>query len=523
MAKDVPTYKHLGQIYPGDYLENIPYEEYLKEQPVQEGLQIFDIRDFGAVPDGETLNTEALRDCAAACGKAGGGVILVSGGDFVTGSFTLPSHCTLHIQRGSSLVASRDVHALLGDREVREDPESSGGAFIEIADAEDVTITGGGTICGRGEWFVHEPRMLPAFWEDHLQDVVLLPRMDQVKELNTLPGSIRTAYRDRIRYAEDKYEEDLPVLRRPSYMVWFHGCRNVRVENICLRDAMCWTLHMECCDDVVIRDLVIDDNRHVANTDGIDLSGCRKALVEHCFISCADDGICLKNPASTGRATEDIQIHDCRVCTVMSAFKIGTATVHPIRNVRVERCSFFMPDLYPGSVCGISIESCDGSEVTDIHLKDISMDHVQCPLYIILDRRNEAGDPYTDLPGENAWWGGSVSGITLEDIRAEHTDLPCIITGFMDRNRQGRTLRRLLRNISIRGFHVHQDERPAIVQVMDETPEFLTGYPECNAHGDVPASGMYLRHAEGIQLSDIRIVTRPDDEREVIIYEDVTE
>ena len=58
---------------------------------------------------------------------------------------------------------------------------------------------------------------------------------------------------------------------------------------------------------------------------------------------------------------------------------------------------------------------------------------------------------------------------------------------------------------------------------MDETPEFLTGYPECNAHGDVPASGMYLRHAEGIQLSDIRIVTRPDDEREVIIYEDVTE
>ena len=44
---------------------------------------------------------------------------------------------------------------------------------------------------------------------------------------------------------------------------------------------------------MLVRNVVIDDNRHVANTDGVDLSGCSHVEVDHCFsparmMACAD-------------------------------------------------------------------------------------------------------------------------------------------------------------------------------------------------------------------------------------------
>lgn len=66
------SYPDLGHIYPGDYLENIPYADYIrKDQPLPEGEKIFDIRDFGAVPD-DKLNTEPIRLACEACRDAGG-------------------------------------------------------------------------------------------------------------------------------------------------------------------------------------------------------------------------------------------------------------------------------------------------------------------------------------------------------------------------------------------------------------------------------------------------------------------
>ncbi len=57
-------------------------------------------------------------------------------------------------------------------------------------------------------------------------------------------------------------------------MVWLLRCENITVVNVVLHDSMCWTLHPEECDHVQIRNVIIDENRYVANTDGIDLSGC---------------------------------------------------------------------------------------------------------------------------------------------------------------------------------------------------------------------------------------------------------
>ena len=159
---DIPTYPELGNIYPGDYYEALPYDEFIdKNKKLPEGKRVFDIRDFGARPEKDLLNTEAFLKAASACEKAGGGVILVAGGSYCMGTVYIPSHTTLFIAADSEIKASRNVDLLLAKKKEQIDDrkgESSEGAFVRVKNAEDVTITGGGRINGSGEWYVYEPK-----------------------------------------------------------------------------------------------------------------------------------------------------------------------------------------------------------------------------------------------------------------------------------------------------------------------------------------------------------------------------
>ena len=90
---DIPTYPELGNIYPGDYYEALPYDEFIdkiRSFQKEKGFSIFAI--FGARPEKDLLNTEAFLKAASACEKAGGGVILVAGGSYCMGTVYIPSH-----------------------------------------------------------------------------------------------------------------------------------------------------------------------------------------------------------------------------------------------------------------------------------------------------------------------------------------------------------------------------------------------------------------------------------------------
>ena len=395
--------------------------------------------------------------------------------------------------------------------------ESHPGALLYIQNAAQIRLTGGGVISGSGEWYVHEPKEKPLLTP---HPVTLLPSAAEKEQINSVPGSVRTLYRERIRYVDDRYGEGKPTLRRPSAMIRFDRCRGIEVDHIILRDSMSWTLHLDACDGVHVHDLVIDDNRHVANTDGIDISGSSHVTVRHCFISCADDGIVLKNPIHTQRVMEDIRVSDCTIMTVMNALKIGTETVHPIRHVIFENCTLTLPDIYPGSVSGISVESCDGSEIGDILARNIHMSNVLCPFYLCLNMRNRTHDPYTDEPGINRYWGGSMENIRLENITAEGVELPCILTGFVARNRQGKMIRRAPREITISSFRmIYRDNREEL-RVPEVIPELLTDYPESNAHGDVDACGLWARHIDGLGLEGFTVHPRSCNQRPDISLHD---
>ena len=70
--------------------------------------KVFDIKTYGAIGDGVALNTEAIQETIDACHAAGGGMVLVPAGAFVTGTLHLKSHITLSFDYGASLLGSQN-------------------------------------------------------------------------------------------------------------------------------------------------------------------------------------------------------------------------------------------------------------------------------------------------------------------------------------------------------------------------------------------------------------------------------
>ena len=166
--------------------------------------------------------------------------------------------------------------------------------------------------------------------------------------------------------------------------MWYN--KFIKFYNLILENSAMWTLNVNSSNDINISNLVINNNRHVANCDGIDICGSSNVVIKNCFISTADDGIALKNNMNISTSGDDglriknnlditckqgmsnVFIHNCEVVSCTNAFKIGTETSLDISDVTVENCKFYLTDIYPAGVSGISIESCDGAKVKNINI-----------------------------------------------------------------------------------------------------------------------------------------------------------
>lgn len=509
--RDKATAPERGVIYDGDYYRALPFGEYIHRETLPEGVPVFDIRDYGAIADGVTLCTEPFMAAAEAARDAGGGIVLVTGGHYCVGSVWIYDNTTLWISMDSALCASKNL-------------SNYDNALLSCIDVRNVSIRGGGKIIGNGEYFAYLPLKRPLL--EPLEKTKLPPRL--FDPMGYPVDTIRYAYRSRIRYAEDKYAEGLRPIDRPMYTVWICGCENVTIENIVIEGALDWTLVLDCSQNVQIRDMVINGNRHVANTDGIDIMGCSQVAVEHCFISCADDGICIKSPRrrehdgieikgcqANMRGTRDIRIRDCTVVSVMNAFKIGTETYFDIENVRLERCKFMLPDIFPGTVSGISIESADGSHVRNIEICDIEMDRVCCPVFICLNQRNKYGSGDDREIREY----GAIEHVRIERISAREVEVPGIITGFRDAATECAVTGRV-KDIHIQDFCAVYRDNQEELHPEQTVYENVRDYPENNAFGDVPAYGLYIRHGEDVSVENCQIVPRSMNQRECIVWED---
>jgi polygalacturonase len=72
-----------------------------------EGLSDFNVKDYGAVGDGLTLDTIAIEKTLAAADRNGGGrVILPRGGVYLAGALHMRSNVEFYVEEGATLLAS---------------------------------------------------------------------------------------------------------------------------------------------------------------------------------------------------------------------------------------------------------------------------------------------------------------------------------------------------------------------------------------------------------------------------------
>src|SRR5665213_1960404 len=73
----------------------------------------FPVTRYGAIADGTTDSSAAIRSAIEACRKAGGGRVVVEGGVFLTGPIHLASKVNLHVAKGATLLFKRDAAVYL--------------------------------------------------------------------------------------------------------------------------------------------------------------------------------------------------------------------------------------------------------------------------------------------------------------------------------------------------------------------------------------------------------------------------
>jgi polygalacturonase len=312
--------------------------------------RVYNVLDFGAKPDGTTLDTAAIQKALNECGDAGGGTVEFPAGVYLSQPIVLRGGTTFKLDPGATLLAVTNQSDFMKTPGNWLKARSSGDfiPFISGKDLTDITFTGGGTIDGSG--FV--------WWGE------------AEKARQRVPGY---------------------TLPRPN-LVALQRCKNVVVENITLQNSPKYHFVPEDCEGVVVSNVTIVAPAHAANTDAIDPTDSSDVLITRCRVDTGDDNVAIKaghKAADHEFACENITVSDC-LFLHGHGMSIGSETFGGVRNVVVTNCVF------DGTENGLRIKSQRGKGglVENIVYEDIRMTNVDPAVtFTCYYMANSAKDP----------------------------------------------------------------------------------------------------------------------------------
>lgn len=457
---------------------NIPFDEYLLDQQIPEGVETVYLSQKGASEQNSgTVNADVINAAISELSASGGGAVVVDG-NYKTSTIELKSDISLYIQKDCSLIS------VTYDENKNATKKLSGGVVTAYG-AENIAIYGPGRIEGEGETYTEEP-------ED---STPLMP----LEKFNLKERVL--ASRDRIRMEKNNSGR--------VNILYLSDCSGVTLKSVEFYHSATWTCNIRDCDNVVIEDCVINDNIYVANSDGFDIVSSQNVSIEHCFIVSADDGIVIK--ANSNEEVRDIVVRDCKIMSLANCFKIGTETSKPVSNITVENCDFFMAGGIVGGMSGIAIESADGSVIKNVNVSDIRMNGITSPLLIWLGNRLD------EKNGSDGKTVGSVSDISISDVYCDNVELPSAIVGV-----ETKDATYYVKDVEITDFYVRYRDTGEDLDVKVPTLEDnMNGYPEISRvshkyrvshemsiYYDLPVYGLFLRHVDGLKIANFKVIPR---------------
>jgi len=304
---------------------------------------VFNIREYGAVGDGETLDTPAIHKAIEACSAAGGGQVLFPPGRYLSGTVHLKSRVTLFLEAGATLIGTPDLNQYQQPKIPEFMPEARWGkwhrALILGNGLEDITIAGQGIIDGNK---VFDPT------------------------------------------GEER-------MRGPHTFV-FVNCRNVTVRDVSFVDSANYAIFFQISNQVEIRNV-----KFTGGWDGVHFRGapnrpCRDVSIIGCQFFTGDDSI-------AGRYWVNTLISDC----IINSSCNGIRLIGPATHLIIHNCLFYGPGVHPhrtsdryNMLAGINLQpgGWDATEgaLDDVLISDVTMHNVSTPFHFTLKSGNTAGN-----------------------------------------------------------------------------------------------------------------------------------
>ncbi len=260
---------------------------------------IYNIKDYGAIADAETLNNESIQAAIDACFENGGGRVLVEGGVYMFSTLTLRSNVELHIAAGATLLGSPEMEDYIvrdGVKHVNSEllPRWKNTCYIFCEESENIAITGQGRLDCNGQSFVR-PAAKKNLW---------------------------------------KYERmDGPT---PPRVVFFTGCTNIKIEDVTMVNQPAgWSYWIHDCDYVTFDKVTIMADVEYPNNDGIHINSSRNVNISNCNIICGDDCIVVRaNNVSLAenKVCERVTVMNCNLTSYASGIRIAWKNDGVIKN-----------------------------------------------------------------------------------------------------------------------------------------------------------------------------------------------
>ena len=308
---------------------------------------IYNVLDFGADPDGNSLATAAIQQAIDACAQNGGGQVYVPKGEFLVGTLNLRSNVDFHFETGAQLTATTDL-----SQYQRHNEELAGVFYTEKA--ENVSITGNGVIFGQGMAFMYA---------DSAKVIGDKSRTRQGDDFRKVSDGIG----DGPLYPKDRFHQ----------MIVFSECRGITLKEYKCVDAPYWTYVIVHCEDIICDGLRIDNNLNIPNSDGLDVISCSNVNISNCIFSCGDDALVLAgyathygDPGFKGilKRSENINVSNCVLRSRSSAIRIGGWDQNHMANYNFDNITIY------DSNRGINISVGDSGSLQNVSFSNIRIE-----------------------------------------------------------------------------------------------------------------------------------------------------